>query len=406
MTQTNERKKAISIGGACIITYFMSYYMRNILGVVTPAILNEGIFSKEYIAGLSSIYMIFYSFGQLINGMTGDRIAVKYMVLIAYLLGGTAMLVFPYSQIHIVHFICFAVMGYGFSMLRGPLVKAISENTLPSYARVCCTFFSFSCHFGPFVTALFALIFKWRMVFTVSAMVAYATAAAGFVIFSCFERKGFINYAEKPDKTTTGKSSLFGVFFIKNFVIYMMIGMIVEISASSIAFWIPTYVNEYLRFSPEAAGVIFSVISLLKSVAPFMCLILFKLLGENDVKLIRIMFIVAGAMYAAMFFVTNVWINIAFFVVALAAAACASAALWSIYVPSLAKSKKVSSANGILDCSSYLAAALANIVFAKAMSAMGWSGIIIIWFVIMMTGLAITFCFRFSGKVKTTPVQN
>ncbi len=400
MTQKNETQKAISIGGVCIITYFMSYYMRNILGVVTPGIISEGVFSKEYIAGLSSIYMIFYSCGQLVNGMTGDRIAVKFMVLIAYLSSGTAMLVFPYTTIHIVHFICFASMGYGFSMLRGPLVKAISENTLPAYARVCCTFFSFSCHFGPLVTGIFALIFKWRMVYTVSAIIAYVTAVSGFVIFSCFERIGFINSSEKAEKTITDKPSIFGVFFIKNFIIYMMIGMIAEISASSIAFWIPTYVNEYLRFSPEASGVIFSVISLLKSIAPFICLILFKLLGKNDVKLIRIMFIVSGVMYAAMFFVTNVWMNIALFVVALAAVACASAALWSIYVPSLAKSGKVSSANGVLDCSAYFAAALANIVFAKAMSVAGWRGIIIIWFVIMMIGLAITFCFRFSDRIK------
>lgn len=52
------------------------------------------------------------------------------------------------------------------------------------------------------------------------------------------------------------------------------------------------------------------------------------------------MFIVSGVMYAAMFFVTNVWMNIALFVVALASVACASVALWSIYVPSLAKAER------------------------------------------------------------------
>lgn len=40
--------------------------MRNILGVVTPGIIGEGVFSKEYIAGLSSVYMIFYSLGNMI----------------------------------------------------------------------------------------------------------------------------------------------------------------------------------------------------------------------------------------------------------------------------------------------------------------------------------------------------
>ena len=242
MMQRDELKKALSIGGTCIITYFMSYYMRNILGVVTPGIISEGVFSKEYIAGLSSVYMAFYSIGQLVNGMTGDKVAVKFMVLIAYLFSGTAMLVFPYTEIHILHFICFAIMGYGFSMLRGPLVKAISENTLPAYARVCCTFFSFSCHFGPLVTGIFALVFKWRMMYTVSAVIAYATAVMGFLMFSHFEKIGFIKHSGRSNEMIRGKRSIFGVFFIKNFTIYMMIGMIAEISASSIAFWIQTNV--------------------------------------------------------------------------------------------------------------------------------------------------------------------
>ena len=62
---------------------------------------------------------------------------------------------------------------------------------------------------------------------------------------------------------------------------------------------------------------------------------------ENDVKLIRTMFIVSGAMHAAM-------------------------------------------------------------VFAKAMGIAGWRGIIIIWLIIMLIGVAITFCFHFSdciGKI-------
>ncbi|MDD6736155.1 MAG: hypothetical protein PUE13_07585, partial [Clostridiales bacterium] len=83
MTATEDKyelKKAFKIGSVCIITYMMSYYMRNILSVMTPEMLETGDFSKEFIATMSSTYMIVYALGQLVNGIIGDIIKPKYMV--------------------------------------------------------------------------------------------------------------------------------------------------------------------------------------------------------------------------------------------------------------------------------------------------------------------------------------
>lgn len=69
-----ELKKAFKIGSVCIITYMLSYYMRNILSITTPEMLENGDFGKEFIATMSSVYMIAYAFGQLFNGFIGDVI--------------------------------------------------------------------------------------------------------------------------------------------------------------------------------------------------------------------------------------------------------------------------------------------------------------------------------------------
>lgn len=57
----------------------------------------------------------------------------------------------------------------------------------------------------------------------------------------------------------------------------------------------------------------------------------------------------------------------------------ASSLLWSIYIPSQRESGMVSTINGVLDFGGYLFAALANIVFAHAISGLGWNGIITLW---------------------------
>ncbi len=59
----NNVKKAGKIGGICVITYFFSYVLRNVLSVATPAMIKEDFFKKEYIGLLSSVYFILYAIG-------------------------------------------------------------------------------------------------------------------------------------------------------------------------------------------------------------------------------------------------------------------------------------------------------------------------------------------------------
>jgi sugar phosphate permease len=68
----------------------------------------------------------------------------------------------------------------------------------------------------------------------------------------------------------------------------------------------------------------------------------------------------------------------------------ASAGMWSVYIPSLGKTGRVSSANGILDCSGYIGAATANYLFAVIMENVGWDGLVLSWSVVFILGIVIT----------------
>ena len=390
-----DLKKAFSIGTVCVLCYLMSYYMRNILGVVTPMLLGADIgYTKESVALLSSVYMIVYAAGQLVNGFIGDVLRPKYMVLAGYTFGGFALCGFTLVPQGLPQVICFALLGFGFSMLRGPLVKTISENTLPAHARVCCVFFSFSCHFGPLIASALAYFLDWVAVFRVSGIVSFIVALGGFAVLSLLEKKGYVKPMASPEgaKKKTGAAGIFAIFTYPRFVMYMLIGMVVEIAASSITFWIPTYINQYLLFDEKTAGLIFSAIALLKSVCPFCTLFLFHLLGENDVRLMRILFLIGTGFFIVMFFcpATVRFANLLCLLLALMAISIASSTLWSIYVPSLAKSGKVSGANGILDCSGYIGASAANLCFAKIQSVFDWHGLIIAWIAVALIGTVIT----------------
>ena len=65
--------------------------------------------------------------------------------------------------------------------------------------------------------------------------------------------------------------------------------------------------------------------------------------------------------------------------------------MWSIYIPGLGATGKVSGANGILDCAGYIGAAVSNIVFSSLMGVIGWNGIILMWALLTLTGSSAAF---------------
>lgn len=392
-----ETKKATVIGVTCIFTYVVNYYLRHILSVLTPTLLSTGNFSMVHIANLSSAYMIFYAVGQLINGFLGDFFSPKNMVSIGLYVSGGAMSVFPFVHGDLLQIVCFACFGFGLAMLRGPLMKIISENTKSNHARLICVFFSFASFVGPLLASGFALIKQWNLTFFIAGAVAIVFGFVAFLVLSVMEKKGLISYIKTETK---GISSIFAVFNIKNIVFYIIVACIVEIAAASISQWLTTFLTIPLGFSKETANVIYSGISICRSFMPFVALIIFRAIKEKDIPMMRVTFSVAAVMFALLIVAPNQWMSIAFLAVALMSMSCTSALLWSIYIPSLGKTGRVSSVNGVIDCIGYIAAAGANLLFANVMSNIGWNTVYILWASIGVVGLSTTFIFN--KKSKTT----
>ena len=68
------------LGALCSIAYFSVYIARNILSTVTPQMVELGYDKDMYLAPMSSLYLIFYAIGQLINGAIGDKIKARWMI--------------------------------------------------------------------------------------------------------------------------------------------------------------------------------------------------------------------------------------------------------------------------------------------------------------------------------------
>ncbi len=377
-------KQAFGLGFISVFAYLASYYIRNLLSVAAPAMKATGAYTTEFIGTLSSVYFLVYALGQLVNGLIGDSINPKYMVSIGLTVTATVITAFPIVPFRWMQIACFAIMGVGLSMLRGPIMKMISENLSKNYSRVICTFLSAVSFVGPLVASALAIIFKWNTMFIVAGLSTYVIAAAVFIFLTVFERKGLFTFHSNKKEGARGYLQLFK---IEHFVFYMIVGGIVEIAGSAITFWIPTYLSEALLLDEIATNALYSAISVVTCLAPFFALFVFKLIKEKDIVMLRFGFALAVIAFVAMILIPNTYGKIVFLAFAKFCLGCCSSVLWSIYIPGKGSTGKVSSINGVINCTGYLSASLASSIFAIMSEVINWTGVILIWCGIAGVGL-------------------
>ena len=87
-------------------------------------------------------------------------------------------------------------------------------------------------------------------------------------------------------------------------------------------------------------------------------------------------------------------VNIVCIVLAIMSSNAAATMLWSRYCPSLRETGMVSSATGFLDFLSYMAAAAANLIFANAVTSIGWGNLILVWIGLMVCGILVALPYK------------
>lgn len=359
--------------------------MRKLLSVTTPVLLQEG-YTEEFVGTLSFAYMLMYALGQLVNGRLGDCIRPRWMILTGLSLSGLALILFPFVPYRPLQAICFGALGFFLSMLRGPLVKLISENTSPKYARWCCTGISVVTYVGPLIAALLAIVFRWQMVFVVGGGIGVAVGAIAWVLLTHLETVGETTFcAPKEKKQRRGYAALFK---LDRFVLFLFLSALFEISGASVDAWVSTYLVQRLGFSVETANLVYSAMSAASAICPFLCLVLFRVFREGDARMLQFTLLTAAVLYGLMSLVTHPLFNTVLFVAAVMATSISSSVLWSIYIPGLGKSGQVSTANGVLDFAGYVGAAFASLIFSRAIGAWGWTSTVLLWGAVPLIGCA------------------
>lgn len=381
--------RAIYIGVLCSVSYLAVYIARNILGAVTPQMLDGGGFTTEYIGRLSSVYFITYAIGQLINGMLGDKIKAVYMISGGLLLAGITNFLFPiisgYPNASIA---VYATTGFFLAMIYGPMTKVVAENCEPVYATRCSLGYTFASFLGSPLAGVLAAIFSWQSTFTASSLVLIIMAVVCFSVFMTFEKRGIVKYnLYKPE---TKKGAGIKVLIKNRIIMFTMVSVLTGIVRTTVVFWMPTYFSQYLGYDTSMASTLFAVATSVISLTTFIAIFVYERLRHNMDLTIFLFFLLATVFFGILYFINVPMLNVALMVLAIMSSGGAATMLFSRYCPSLRDTGMTSSATGFLDFMSYIAAAVSSQLFANAVSHIGWGNLILVWMGLMFIGVVIS----------------
>lgn len=401
MKLSKNAKNAIMIGALCAVAYLAVYVARNVLGAVNPQLLEAG-FTEEYIGRISSLYFIFYAVGQLINGLIGNRIHAKYMISLGLALSAISNFVFSRTiATEAVAMMAYAVTGFFLAMIYAPMTKVVAENTEPVHATRCSLGYTFASLIGSPAAGVLATMMVWQDVFDFSSAALLIMGIACFLCFSLMERHGIVRYNQYQVPKKESKKGSLKVLLEHQIVKFSIVAILTGVVRTSVIFWLPTYISQALGFNPQQASAIYSVATLLIASAAFLSVFVYELLGRNMDKTLLLMFAASTLFFLGMFFVKQPFVNIALMVLAIIGANAAATMLWSRYCPGLRDTGMVSGATGFLDFLSYMAAAIANVLFPSAVGVIGWNNLILVWAGLVLIGTVISLPWRHWFPKKT-----
>lgn len=386
LSKNSSVRNAVLIGTLCSISYLGVYFARNILSVVTPQIIEGGIYTEEYIGSISSMFFTFYAVGQLINGLIGDKIKARYMISFGLLLSGVCNALFPYTlETPFAAHLTYGMIGFFLSMIYAPMTKVVAENTEPHHAARCCLGYTFASYLGSPAAGLVAAFFMWHMVFYMGSAALLIMGTLCFICFLYFEKAGIVKYNLYQPPKAQGQG--IKVLIENRIIKFTFVSVLTGIVRTAVVFWMPTYLAQYLSFSPQDSGLIFTVATFVISSSAFLAVFIYERLNRKMDLVLFLFFAGSVVSFVGVYLVSAPMMNICLLILAILFNNCAASILWSVYCPGLRDTGMVSGATGYLDFMSYMAAAVSSTLFANAVSEIGWKNLILVWLALMAAGV-------------------
>lgn len=421
---TQEKHKNFTIGGMCFLAYMGCHIGKNILASLMPQIIAAVPDSAVTLGSMTSVFLLTYGIGQLINGVIGTFIPAKWLVSAGLIVSGGIIILIPVFNFGFLCTVLWGICGFSSSMLWGPISAMVGDNTKPKAAKALLTALTAASLLGALTTYIIAFFAShsdnWKPFFSSAGIIMICIAALWLPVCTLMERKGMIvGTSRRPERSESpkenrrrkkpGNPGLVRTFFSVGFVSMMIVAMLNGVIRNATSLWVPTFLSQYLNIQLSSVSLISSVLPFVCISGTFLSLYLLKLFRDNEKAECLALFAFSGICFGLILIFRSVSTPLALISLFLAMAGMNGACnmIFSAYVLRFGRFGIISGMSGFLDFASYMSAAAASALFTALVNNDNWGGVVISWTLCCALGVVFSVIAVITGKNGTPlPPEN
>lgn len=407
----------------CWLAYATNYIGRKNLSVCLADMIADGVTDKVSGGTIGTCFMLFYALGQFVNGWLGDRFHPKNMVCTGLLCSGIMNICMGLNSNNVLFMVIWAICGFSCSMLWSPIIRAVSTWTTDEISHAAAASLSATIPIGTiccYLICAFGLkFFNWRVSFIICGSILVVMAG---VLFMCFktlrehmteENANAPMHHDKAHETAAQKNiKVFCVGLVFAACGILFNGMLKD----GLDLWIPTVLGDKFIPSSSVVSLICTILPILNIFGAYAARGVFHRFRLDELTTCGIMFTVSTIALS----VVTVFIHIvpqkavgaaigigdialAIFVTLLLAMSSASMlganTMLLTFIPlHFGKVGRASTVTGMLNCFSYIAAAVSSVAVGSISDNFGWEIVFGVFIAAAFTGAVV--CFSGHGKLR------
>ena len=367
--------------------YMVSYLTRINLGAVISEIEQATGFSKKLLSLSLTASFITYGIGQIISGVTADRINPKKLITVGLGITAVMNLLLPLCQSPYAMLCVWSINGFAQSMMWPPIVLMMAQLFTAEEYNDAAVIVSFGSSAGTILVYLIApvvvSILNWKWFFVICGGAALVSMA----LWQLFRYT-------PPMDTVTDKPHSKGNFrvFLSPLILGIMVSIILQgMLRDGVTTWMPSYITEVYHWDTAAsilAGVILPIFSL---ICVKLATVLHKRWLKNPLSCSGAFFALGMTSALGLFAVTggNAVVSVCFSAILTGAMHGVNLMLITILPPYFKRFGLTGTASGLLNSCTYIGSALSTYGIAAISESTGWRFTILLWAVIALLGTAL-----------------
>ena len=241
-------------------SYFFYYFVRKNLGVTTPDLVDQGVFTVEQIGWAQTCYASLYMVGQFMNGALGDRFGARALISIGMFLSATASIIIGLFPLYGILLAAWSLNGLFQSTGWSNNCKIVA-SWIPHHHRGRVMGFWALCYVLGSITANFFAgyimgEYGWKSAFLITGLtVLVVSIIQGIYLINNPENRGFtFERRIGTDKLTTKKGSFLRMLTNPTILLYGGSYFSLKFIRYTFFTWLPFYLFSKLDYSKSISA--------------------------------------------------------------------------------------------------------------------------------------------------------